>query len=164
MTAATYTTAHLYACPDGHAGPHGEPLRMVVPAGLDLAPACTVCGKALAQAGGPLGGRWRVDECCVPAEGGKWYGPRRDPGTCGSCFGTQRHALCLACYAVNCDGDHGEECLACDGTGRQDCPDCDGEGHVYNEFGGDEGLCPAPRCVAGRVSCEACGGTRNVTS
>jgi hypothetical protein len=132
---------------------------MVVPDGLELAPACTVCRQPMTSAGGPLKGRWRADECCVPAgPGGTWYGPPRDPGGCTSCFGTRRHTLCLACYTVNCDGDHGDTCLACDGTGRRDCEACDGEGHLYNQFGEDEGLCPDPRCVAGRVPCEGCGG------
>ena len=49
-----------------------------------------------------------------------------------------------------------DTCLACDGAGRLNCQACDGEGHVYNQFGEDEGLCPDPRCVAGRVPCDAC--------
>jgi hypothetical protein len=159
--AITHTTAYVYACAAGHARPDGEALQMIVPGGLDLTPACTACQQPMAPAGEPLNGAWRADECCTPAgPGGRWAGPPRDPRACTSCFGTRQHALCLACYTVNCDGRHGDQCLACDADGTADCPACDGDGHVYNQFGEDEGLCPDPRCTAGRVPCPACGGTR----
>ncbi|HEV3379641.1 MAG TPA: hypothetical protein VG142_01440 [Trebonia sp.] len=35
-----------------------------------------------------------------------------------------------------------------------------GDGHVCDQFGEDEGLCPDPRWVAGRIPIQACGGTR----
>ena len=160
MSTATYTRARLHACPDGHAGQHGTPLRTVVPDGLDLAPACTACRLPMTAAGRPLSGNWRVDDCCTPAgPGGQWAGPPRDPAACTRCFGTRQAVICTTCLLPGCLGDHGDTCLACDGTGRLDCAACDGEGHVYNQFSEDEGLCPDPRCVAGRVPCEACGGT-----
>jgi hypothetical protein len=159
MNTATYTRARLHACPDGHAGQHGTPLRTIVPDGLDLAPACTTCGRPMGPADGPpLKGNWRVDDCCTPAgPGGQWAGPPRDPAACTRCFGTRQVVVCTACLLPGCPGEHGDTCLACDGTGRLDCAVCDGEGHVYNQFGEDEGLCPDPRCVAGRVPCESCG-------
>jgi hypothetical protein len=160
MTSA-YTVAHAYACPAGHAGRHGQPLRMIVPDELGLAPACTACRQPMTPAGGALEGAWRVDDCCTPAgPDGSWAGPPRDPRVCETCFGTRRRALCLACYAVNCDGDHGDECLACDATGAQSCPACDGEGRVLDQFGDDAGPCAAPGCDDGRVPCQACAGTR----
>jgi hypothetical protein len=167
MSTATYTRARLFACPDGHAGPHGTPLRTIVPDGLDLAPACTVCrqpmtsasASASASADGVLRGNWRVDDCCVPAgPDGRWAGPPRDPAACTRCFGTRQAVICATCLLPGCLGDHGDTCLACDGTGRLDCQACDGEGHVYNKFSEDEGLCPDPRCVAGRVPCADCDG------
>jgi hypothetical protein len=54
MSTATYTTACLYTCPDGHASQHGTPLQTIVPAGLDLEPACTACRRPMTLAGGPL--------------------------------------------------------------------------------------------------------------
>lgn len=160
MTTATYTTAHAYACPAGHMEPAGGPLRMIVPDGLEVAPACPACRRPLTRAVGPLEGAWRVDECCTPAgPGGRWAGPPRDPAACARCFGTRRHALCLACLAVNCDGDHGGQCVACDATGTENCPACQGEGRLYDRFGGDAGRCAAG-CAAGRVPCTACAGTR----
>ena len=72
---------------------------------------------------------------------------------------TTSRIICATCMLPSCPGDHGDTCLGCDGTGRRDCGACDGEGHVYNEFSEDEGLCPDPWCVAGRVPCEDCGGT-----
>jgi hypothetical protein len=160
MSTATYTRAHLYACPDGHPGQHGQLLRTIVPDGLDLAPACIACRRSMAPADGPLNGNWRVDDCCTPAgPGGQWVGPPRDPAACTRCFGTRQAVICVICLLPGCPGDHGDTCLACDGTGRLDCAACDGEGHVYNQFSEDEGLCPDLRCVAGRVPCEACGGT-----
>jgi hypothetical protein len=160
MNTATYQTARLYACPDGHAGQHGTQLRTIVPDGLDLAPACTTCHQPMTPDGGPLSGSWRVDGCCVPAgPDGRWAGPPRDPAACTRCFGTRQAVICTTCLLPSCLGDHGDTCLACDGSGRVDCPACDGEGHVYNEFSEDEGLCPDPRCVAGRVPCDACDGT-----
>jgi hypothetical protein len=159
MTDLTYATAHVYACPDGHVGPHG-PLRMIVPDGTGLVPACTACGQPMTTAGDPLNGGWRVAGCCVPAgPGGRWVGPPRDPDQCTSCFGTRRRALCLACLAVNCEGRHAG-CLACDATGTEDCPECSGDGHVYDADGQDAGLCPNPDCTAGRIPCPACGDTR----
>jgi hypothetical protein len=159
MSEATHSRARLYACPDGHAGQLGTPLRTIVPDGLDLAPACTACRQPMTpDGGGPLQGSWRVDDCCTPAgPGGQWAGPPRDPAACGRCFGTRQAVICTTCLLPGCPGEHGELCLACDGTGSVDCAGCDGEGHVYNEFGEDEGLCPDPRCVAGRVPCGACG-------
>ena len=161
MTGPVYTTAFSWTCLAGHAGPHAEQLRMIVPDGLDLTPACTVCRQPLTPDGGPLKGTWRTDDCCTPAgPDGNWVGPPRDPAVCTRCSGTRRHTLCLECYTVNCDGRHGDECLACDGDGTEDCPACDGQGHVYDQFGEDGGLCPDQRCTAGRVPCQACGGTR----
>jgi hypothetical protein len=160
--ATTYGAAQAYMCPAGHVGQAGYPLRMIIPGGLDLTPACPACRRPLTRSGGALEGRWRVDECCTPAgPGGGWAGPPRDPAACACCFGTRRHALCLACLAVNCDGDHGEECLACDATGTEDCPDCQGEGRLFDQFGGDAGPCAAG-CASGRVACNACGGARTV--
>lgn len=138
----TYTRALRYACPDGHAGQHGMPLGTVVPDGLDLAPACTACRRPMTPAGGPLSGSWRVDDCCTPS------GPDGRVA--------RQAVICTGCLLPGCPGDHGDTCLACDGTRLLNCPACDGEGHVYNEFGEDEGLCPDPRCVAGRVPCDAC--------
>jgi len=159
MTDLTYATAHVYACPDGHVGPHG-PLRMIVPDGTGLVPACTACGQPMTTAGDPLNGGWRVAGCCVPAgPGGRWVGPPRDPDQCTSCFGTRRRALCLACLAVNCEGRHAG-CLACDASGTEDCPECSGDGHVYDADGQDAGLCPNPDCTVGRIPCPACGDTR----
>jgi hypothetical protein len=157
---ATCTTARIYACPDGHAGQADDPLRMIVPDGLDLAPACPACRQPMTPAGRPLEGAWRVDECCTPARpDGSWAGPPRDPAACASCFGTQRRAICLACYITNCDGDHGDQCLACDATGTESCPACQGEGRLYDLSGEDAGPCPAV-CEGGRVPCRACAGTR----
>jgi hypothetical protein len=156
----TYTVAYAWICPAGHAGPAGEQLLMIVPAGLDLAPACTACRRPMTRHGGPLEGRWRADDCCTPAgPGGRWAGPPRDPAVCTSCFGTRRRVVCLDCYATGCDGDHGVGCLACDATGAEDCPACEGEGRVYSRHGEDAGACPAG-CQDGRVPCHACGGTR----
>ena len=153
----TYTRALLYACPDGHAGQHGTPLATVVPDGLGLAPACTACRRPMTPDGGPLSGNWRVDDCCTPSgPGGRWAGPPRDPAACTRCFGTRQAVICTVCLLPGCAGDHGDTCLACDGTRLLNCPACDGEGHVYNEFGADQGLCPDTRCVAGRVPCDAC--------
>ena len=162
MSTATYTRARLHACPDGHAGQHGTPLRTVVPDGLDLAPACTACRLPMTPADRPLSGNWRVDDCCTPAgPGGQWAGPPRDPAACTRCFGTRRAVIiCITCLLPGCLGDHGDTCLACDGTGRLDRAACDRRGtRFHNQFSEDEGLCPEPRCVAGRVPCEACGGT-----
>jgi hypothetical protein len=107
--------------------------------------------------GGPLRGNWRVDDCCTPSgPGGRWAGPPRDPAACTRCFGTRQAVICTGCLLPGCPGDHGDTCLACDGARLLNCQACDGEGHVYNEFGEDEGLCPDPRCVAGRVPCDAC--------
>jgi len=155
----TYTGAFWYACPDGHAGPHGTPLRTIVPDGLDLEPACTACRRPMAQEGGPLRGSWRADDCCTPSgPGGRWAGPPRDPAACTRCLGTRQVVICTACLLPGCPGEHGDTCLACDGAGLLNCPACNGEGHVYNQFGADDGLCPDPRCVAGRVPCDACVG------
>lgn len=160
MTDVTYTVAHAYACPAGHVGPQGQPLRMIVPGDLDLAPACTACRQPMTR-GTPLEGTWRADECCTPAgPDGRWAGPPRDPAACTSCFGTRCRALCLACYTLNCDGRHGDDCLACDADGTQVCPTCDGDGHVYDQAGEDEGLCPDFQCTAGRIPCPVCAGSR----
>jgi hypothetical protein len=72
MTTATYTqaytTTHSYACPAGHMEPVGGPPRMIVPDGLELAPACPACRRPLTRSGGPARGSLaRVDECCTPA-------------------------------------------------------------------------------------------------
>jgi hypothetical protein len=164
MTEPACTTAYAFTCPAGHAGRSGEPLRMIVPAGLDLAPACPACRQPLARDGEPLEGRWRVDDCCTPAgPGGKWAGPPRDPARCASCFGTRRRATCLDCYATGCDGRHGDDCLACDATGTEDCPACEGDGTVPDDAGDPAGPCTAPGCDGGRVPCRACGGTRKAS-
>ena len=90
----------------------------------------------MTPAGDPLTGKWRLDECCFPSgPDGTWAGPPRDPAACSSCYGTRARAVCLACYAANCDG----------------------EGQVYDEFGDPAGDCD--QCDAGRVPCAACGGT-----
>ncbi len=157
MTEPVYTTASAFTCPAGHAGRGGEPLRMIVPGGLDLAPACPVCRQPLARGKGPLEGRWRVDDCCTPAgPGGTWVGPPRDPARCASCFGTRRRATCLDCYATGCDGRHGDGCLACDATGTEDCPACDGEGLTFDQASEPAGPCTAPGCDNGQVPCQAC--------
>ena len=161
MTDTACTTAYAWTCPAGHAGRDGEPLRMIVPAGLDLAPACTACRSPMTRDSALLEGRWRIDDCCTPAgPDGTWAGPPRDPARCTSCFGTRRRATCLDCYATGCDGDHGDDCLACDATGTEDCPACEGEGLVFGPHDEADGPCAAPGCDAGRVTCRACGGTR----
>lgn len=156
MTGSTYYAARAWTCPAGHAGPRGEPLRMIVPAGLGLAPACTTCRQPMTSVGELLEGSWRIDDCCTPAgPGGRWAGPPRDPAACTTCFGTRCRALCLACYATGCDGRH-DECLACDGTGTEDCPACEGEGLTFGQHGEETGPCTAPGCDNGRVPCAAC--------
>ena len=157
MSTATYTRARLHACPDGHAGQHGTPLRTVVPDGLDLAPACTACRLPMIPADRPLSGNWRVDDCCTPAgPGGQWAGPPRDPAACTRCFGTRQAVICTTCLLPGCPGTHAGSCQACDGEGTVPCATCDGQGHVFDESGEDEGLCPDPCCVAGVVPCPAC--------
>ena len=47
MSTATYAKAHLYACEASHTGQHGAANRMIVPDGLDLAPACTACRQPM---------------------------------------------------------------------------------------------------------------------
>ena len=157
----TWTTARSYACPDGHADPRTRrPARMIVPDRSGLRPHCTACHQPMTPAGEPLTGTWRADDCCTPAgPGGRWAGPPRDPAACTRCFGTRQAVICTTCLLPGCPGDHGDTCLPCDGTGRLDCPACDGQGHLYYEYSEDEGLCPAPQCVAGRTPCEACAGT-----
>ncbi|HET9082110.1 MAG TPA: hypothetical protein VFO01_16560 [Trebonia sp.] len=158
MTGATYATARRHACPDGHRGPHGEPLTAMVPDGLDLAPACTVCRQPMTPASGPLSGTWRADDCCVPAgPGGTWAGPPRDPASCTRCHGTRKAVLCTRCLLPGCAGGHAGTCEECDGLGTVPCRTCDGEGHVYDQAGEDAGLCPSPWCTAGQVPCPACG-------
>jgi hypothetical protein len=161
MTSApvTWTTARSYACPEGHADPRTRrPARMIVPDRSGLRPHCTACHQPMTPAGDPLTGKWRLDECCFPSgPDGTWAGPPRDPAACSSCYGTRARAVCLACYAANCDGDHQGLCVTCDGTKTQDCAACDGEGQVYDEFGDPAGDCD--QCDAGRVPCAACGGT-----
>jgi len=131
---------------------------MIVPDRSGLRPHCTACHQPMTPAGDPLTGKWRLDECCFPSgPDGTWAGPPRDPAACSSCYGTRARAVCLACYAANCDGDHQGLCVTCDGTETQDCAACDGEGRVYDEFGDPAGNCG--QCDAGRVPCAACGGT-----
>ena len=164
MTVATYAAARRYACPDEHRGRDGEPLSTIVPDGLDLAPACTVCRQPMKPAGAPLAGRWQADDCCVPVgPGGTWAGPPRDPAACTRCFGTRRAVVCTSCLLPGCPGTHAGTCAECDGGGTVPCGTCDGEGHIFDQTGQDKGLCPNPWCTAGRVRCPACDERRKVT-
>lgn len=158
MNDATYATARRYACPDEHHGSEGQLLSMMVPAGLDLAPACTVCRQPMNSVGEPLTGGWRADDCCVPAgPGGTWAGPPRKPAACTRCFGTQRAVICTSCLLPGCPGTHAGACEECDGEGTVPCGTCDGEGHLFDQAWQDQGLCPNSWCTAGRVPCPACG-------
>ena len=160
MTTPTYATARRHACPDEHRGPHGAVLATIVPDGLDLAPACTVCRQAMKPVGEPLTGSWQADGCCVPAgPGGTWAGPPRDPGVCTRCFGTRLVVICTGCLLPGCAGGHAGACEECDGDGTVPCATCDGDGHLFDETGQDQGLCPNSWCTAGSIPCPACSGT-----
>jgi hypothetical protein len=161
VSIVTYITARRYTCPDEHRSRNGDPLSTVVPDGLDLGPACTVCRRPMGPVGEPLTGSWQVDDCCVPAgPGGTWAGPPRDPAACTRCFGTQRAVVCTSCLLPGCSGAHAGACEECDGAGTVPCQACDGDGHLFDQAGQDQGLCPNSWCTAGNVPCPACAGTR----
>jgi len=161
MNDVTYPAAHRYACPDGHVSPQGEPQATIVPDELALGPVCTVCRRPMRPVGEPLAGNWRAETCCVPAgPGGTWAGPPRDPAACSRCFGTRRAVICTDCLLPGCLGSHAGACGECDDEGFIPCETCDGAGHIFDQTGQDQGLCPNPWCTAGNVPCPGCGGTR----